>query len=321
MVRKIEYAVSESGIVPAVSQFGGVQSEHKATELVFKIADELWAKLQSLKSSKGGRLVYRIDGYDGEGGEHNSNTADLVQSISYLLEEGLTFAGGNIRAVLVITLIKEDKTEMELYSFPALLKLTNRPFGFKSENESRESMSTLAEIAKTAAEQTEQDRDYVAAAEKRVEGNLAGYIPLNAKLEIIFDGGDSSAKGEIFNTAVANRILEMADYPIEEGFSGIWNYRKWKNGVVELWGQSTFTCTTHIEKGGEVRYTENLPFALFGTIHTYIHPALLAYRVRKAYQLDSTSNELKMFARLEDTEGLLVDERISFLVSIKSRWK
>ncbi|MBO5019580.1 MAG: hypothetical protein J6D52_02830 [Clostridia bacterium] len=249
MVRKIEYTVSESGIAPAVSQFGGVQGEHQATELVFKIADELWAKLNSLKVNKGGRLVYRIDGYDGEGGEHNSDTKDLEQSISYFLEEALTFAGGNIRVVLVITLIKEDKTEMELYSFPALLKLKNRPFGFKRENESRESMSTLAEVAKNAAEQTEQDRDFVEAAEKRVAENLVGYIPLNANLEIIFDGGDSSATGEMFKTAVVNRILETADYVVQEGTSDNWTYRKWNSGVAECWFSGSVTIGNPVSTG------------------------------------------------------------------------
>lgn len=253
MVRKIEYTVSESGIAPAVTQFGGVQGEHRATELSFSIENALWKKLKGLVANEGGELIYRFDGYDGEGGVHRSDTASLTESVSYLLEEQLTRYGGTVRVVLVVSFVKSDTTEMELYSFPAMLKLKGLPMGTESEDENHESMSTLAEIAKAAAIQTEQDRDFVEDAEKRVAENLAGYIPLNANLEIVFDGGDSSTEMTMYNTVVLNRILETADYVVEEGTKTIthyidndaskplqieWHYHKKKNGEAECWFNS-----------------------------------------------------------------------------------
>lgn len=40
---------------------------------------------------------------------------------------------------------------------------------------------------------------------------------------------------------ILNKILPSTavDYIVEEGTSGIWTYRKWNSGKVELWGHTT----------------------------------------------------------------------------------
>ena len=36
-----------------------------------------------------------------------------------------------------------------------------------------------------------------------------------------------------------SKIHSKADYVIEQGTSGFWNYRKWNSGIAECWGETT----------------------------------------------------------------------------------
>ena len=183
---------------------------------------------------------------------------------------------------------------------------------------------------------------------KAVSSALANYLPLDAELQLELDGGNAgaeldieyvvdSAMSDTSSNPVENRVIKkyvdeidkrvdeidtkIIDYPVEKGTVGVWNYCKWNSGAVDLWGESIYTPTNTIDKGGEVRYDLPTPFALVGKIYAFIHPAVFAYKVRKTYQLDSSATAIKMFAKLEDNEGLNVGETISFIVNIKSRWK
>ena len=153
-VRTIKFTVAENGITPAVKQFGGVQGDHKSTKVLFEIGASLFSDITAQADELGGSAIYRIDGYDGEGGVARSETSPLMaDEIPYYLEEWITRYGGTVRIVLVISLFKDDTTEMELYSFPALLRLKNLPDGKDTSGENYESMSTLSEVARVSAEQ------------------------------------------------------------------------------------------------------------------------------------------------------------------------
>ena len=171
-VRKIEFTVKVDSIEPAVKQFAGIQGEHRATEIVFNIDDSLYEKLQP-QANNGEKLIYRFDGYDGEGGVKASDTFELKnQSVNYLLEEWLTRFGGMVKVVLVISIFKNDLTEMELFNFPALLQLKNKPDGVETDGENYESMSTLAEVAKESAKQANDAVEEVR--EKLANGEFKG---------------------------------------------------------------------------------------------------------------------------------------------------
>ena len=153
-VRTIKFTVAENGITPAVKQFGGVQGDHRSTEVIFELSPQLFSDIRTQAEELGGSAIYRIDGYDGEGGVARSETNPLTANeIPYYLEEWITRYGGTVRIVLVISLFKDDTTEMELYFFPALLSLKNLPDGKDTSGENYESMSTLSEVARVSAEQ------------------------------------------------------------------------------------------------------------------------------------------------------------------------
>ena len=156
-VREIKYTVGEEGITPTIKQFGGLQGEHKATEIVFEIESQLYSLLQEQAEELNGSLLYRFKGYDGEGGcastvpvllpqevlpqEDDENM--VLSTVTYPLEEWITRYGGIIKVVLVISLLKADKTEMELYNAPAVIQLKNQPVGKDVSGESFESPVTL----------------------------------------------------------------------------------------------------------------------------------------------------------------------------------
>ena len=126
MVRKITYTVKATGVEPATVQFGGVQSEHRATKLVFNIENELRNSLNSHENLES-KLKYRFDVYDGAGGINKTDVYSLASKVEYLLEERDTRYGGTVKVVLVITLVKGKSTEMELVSFPVSLRLKIAP--------------------------------------------------------------------------------------------------------------------------------------------------------------------------------------------------
>ena len=151
-IRTIEFLVSESGITPSAQQFGGIQGEHNATELLFSLDSGLREKILA-EADDGSRIVYRFDAYDGSGGMVSGAPEPLGDgALSFSISEWQTRFGGNVSVYLVITEIMNDETEMELYSFPAVLRLKSRPDSSPVEDASRESLSALVEVSKSAAE-------------------------------------------------------------------------------------------------------------------------------------------------------------------------
>lgn len=274
-VRKIEYCVDTSGIQPAVKQFGGIQGEHRATELVFKIDKPLYDSLTA-QGVDGAKLIYRFDGYDGQGGCSKSDIKDLTkENVSYLLEERLTRFGGIVKVVLVITLLKNDSTEMELFSFPALLQLKNLPEGTEVGGESHESMSVLAQVAKDSANVASNSAKVAVEAREKTERARAA---LEGGTVWIFDGGDAEGNVDLdgdgktdYNVADV-KFVTGVDYIIEQGTSGMWSYTKYASGKCEMWGTTYENATTSIQKGGIYRTEDlwvDLPFTVYNC-HAFV---------------------------------------------------
>ena len=179
-IRTIEYAVSVNGIVPASQQFGGTQGDHNATELKFTLSEPLRS---AITSSAQGTVVYRFDGYDGSGGVRSTEPQVLTQDpCVYVLEEWITRYGGKVQVYLVITDVT-DGTEMELYSFPAVLNIKDRPDGKPTDGSDYDSISTLYEGARASADKAE---DAAARAEQVLE-DIGGAI-LDIDVTEVSDG-------------------------------------------------------------------------------------------------------------------------------------
>ena len=201
MIRVVNFTVDSDGISPATKQFGGVQGEHRATELIFTIQEALFSNLEA-QVVNGAKLIYRFDGYDGEGGFCRSGTSDLTTTrVTYPLENWLTKFGGVVKVVLVISLLKNDTTEMELYSFPALLQLKSLPEGREVEGESYESMSVLAQVAKDSASTAVSSAETAVEAKEKTELARAA---LEGGTLWVFDGGDAEGNVDLNGDGEAN---------------------------------------------------------------------------------------------------------------------
>lgn len=199
-VRKFEFTVKEDGIAPATEQKVSIQTEHAATELVFSIEDKLFTKLQTEKGS--GSLVYRFDCYDSSGGTVSTDASPLEsKTVTLSVGESITRHGGKAAVYLVITAYGADnKTTLELLSYPARLRFENIPEAGADNGASRESFSTLASTAKgaaenaaasaeAAAESAASAADAKAAAEEAKTQTAAARVAIESGSEFLFDGG------------------------------------------------------------------------------------------------------------------------------------
>ena len=161
-IKTIEYKVTLCGITPATEQFAGTQGDHKVMEIKFLLTDELYSA--AITAASNGKLMYRFDIYDGQGGIWSSKAAELnTSSVGIELEERHTRHGGKVTAYLVITSLSADnETDIELYTFPARLRFNDRLSGIAQEGESYESITGLAEVAKTKADEALQSANSAA---------------------------------------------------------------------------------------------------------------------------------------------------------------
>ena len=161
-IKTIEYKVTLCGITPATEQFAGTQGDHKVMEIKFLLTDELYSA--AITAASNGKLMYRFDIYDGQGGIWSSEAAELnTSSVGIELEERHTRHGGKVTAYLVITSLSADnETDIERYTFPARLRFNDRLSGIAQEGESYESITGLAEVAKTKADEALQSANSAA---------------------------------------------------------------------------------------------------------------------------------------------------------------
>ncbi len=205
-IKTIEYSVGVAGITPATEQFAGTQGDHRVTKLRFVLSQDLY---DDITHSTTDRVVYRFDVYDGEGGVWSSDTAELTgYKVSLELEERHTRHGGKITVYLVITALSSDnETQIELYSFPAVIRLKNRPEGTYQDGENYESVTSLAETTKSnalAAEKTNKELQAFATEieEKLKNGEFDGVGVesteiVNDELIITYTNGETQNLGNV----------------------------------------------------------------------------------------------------------------------------
>lgn len=210
-VRKFNFTVKEDGITPATEQRVGVQSEHSATQLVFNIEDKLYSKLLTEKGNN--NLVYRFDCYDSVGSTVRSNTKALRNpTVSFDIGENLTRHGGKAAVYMIVSVYNsDDKTKLELLSYPAKLRFESIPSAVGENGEERESLSTLAEAAKNAAERAAASKSAAETAQSKTE---QAQRALESGSELFFDGGNSSEDGKV-GLVIDSKLSETSENPVE----------------------------------------------------------------------------------------------------------
>ena len=212
-IRTINYTVNANGIIPPTLQSGGMQGEHRATELVFNLTAEFVDSL--IANADGAELMYRIEGHTGAGVKNSTEAAmfgaDAYAPIRYPLENWLTRDGGSIRVYLIISILKDDETLLDIYSFPALIRLNGVPDAPFTDGENYESLTLLSESARVAAKTAKESAECALYNAERTEDAKAS---LESGAEFIFLGGDASAALDI-DLVIDEKVNELSPNPVK----------------------------------------------------------------------------------------------------------
>ena len=221
-LRTINYTVNANGIDPPTLQSGGLQGEHNATELVFNLAEKFVDAL--IANADGAELMYRIEGHTGAGTKNSTEAIafgvdeEVYNPITYKLENWLTKDGGNIRVYLIISILKEDQTLMDIYSFPAVIKLTAVPDVPFNDGENYESMTLLSESARVAAKTAKESAEQSLYNAERTE---SAKFSLENGAEFVFLGGDAKSALKM-DLVIDDKINDNSQNPVQN--SAILNY-------------------------------------------------------------------------------------------------
>lgn len=206
-VRKIEYNITADGITPQAEQICGLQNEHCATEVTFNIGSELFGKISAYAAASS--VKYRFDAFDSIGSVFRTQTYDFPTvntPLSYAIGENITKNGGRIRIYLIITAVNTDinsknDTEMELYSYPAKLHLTDVPPSDSEADTERQSLSALEAVAKAAAVSAAASAESATASKSATENARRA---LEEGSEFVFCGGN--AQGDVSVDVVLDTV-------------------------------------------------------------------------------------------------------------------
>ena len=218
-IRTIKYTVSVDGISPECYMSGGVMGEHNATELEFNLESPLLLAIEN--RAQNSKVMYRFEGYTAIGTKNSTEPQELGDlPLVFPLEYWLTKDGGNIRVHLVISVLKDGETLMDIYSFPALITLLSVPDATYTDGENYESITLLSESARDAAKTAKESAESALCNAERTE---AAKISLEDGAEIIFCGGDAKTALDI-TLAIDDQVNEFSPNPVQN--SAIYNYLK-----------------------------------------------------------------------------------------------
>lgn len=113
-----------------------------------------------------------------------------------------------------------------------------------------------------------------------------------------------------------------ADHIVEQGKKGIWTYRKWDSGIVEVWGRWSETLTNYNTSNNYYGYTSthSLPFKILDPVVTYTVRVANGFAITASafkYATYSSINTLQLYA-LSNLSG---SQSTTWVADIKGRWK
>ena len=106
-------------VSPSAPQYGGVQGDHRATQVEFVVPEEL----------QGDSFRYRIDGLDGAGGYVTSGLLPIDGSgrVAFLLPAAFTQAGGELLVRLVVSELADGDEVATTHSYDGRLYFAAAP--------------------------------------------------------------------------------------------------------------------------------------------------------------------------------------------------
>lgn len=226
-IRSINYTVKSSGINPSTVQRGGLQGEHRATTLQFELDRDFRNNLDPKMSIKpvADKIYYSFEAYTSTGLKNSTTPVKIdfdglgqIITLEYPLENWLTRDGGNIRVYLIFSGYGDGDKTIDLYTYPALLRLDAVPDAEFTDGENHESISLLSVSANEAAERAESAADAASnsaeAADEAREQTESARFALESGSEFVFLGGDSEGGVDI-KLVVDEELSAVSENPVQ----------------------------------------------------------------------------------------------------------
>ena len=212
MKRKIEYKVSGGGrVLPSARQWGGMQYEDRATELVFDISDT------EIKKEE---ILWRIDFNSSAAGYNPSETLTVEGGkVKRLLPYDMTRCGGEVQVTLIGTEVDlEGKEQSIAYSVPVTVYLTEVEQDEESAKELAPRISAAEASARDAAEEAKRSEEAAAeSAEIAEEAKLKteeARFALEEGAVFVFQGGDATSENEV-DLVVDGELSENSENAVQ----------------------------------------------------------------------------------------------------------
>ena len=222
-IRVIDYIVTANSISPATVQKGGLQGEHRATTLLFTL-DEIFRNTLAAASDK---IWYRFEAHTSSGLK-NSTVPERIRfseegryvTLEYPLENWLTCDGGNIRVYLIFSGSNvDDGQTIDLYTYPALLRLDAVPDAEFTDGENYDSITTLSVVARdsaaravAAANDAKGSADAADAAKKQTE---EARFALENGSEIVMLGGGAAGGSVVVELVVDEELSSVSTNTVQ----------------------------------------------------------------------------------------------------------
>lgn len=143
-----------------------------------------------------------------------------------------------------------------------------------------------------------------------IDGDLEGINEYIGGVPDELDNSVSPISKRVDEVETAVGTLEERDYPVEQGTSGSWTYRKWNSGIIELWGAQSFTTRQGWDANDLII---SFPFSIQRIISQDVSQT--DYRIEVCYLTNATTTTIKLNAKAS------VAGTYGFTFRLVGRWK
>lgn len=225
----------------------------------------------------------------------------LLQSIKTLIQQEIEKAPFNKTKQGIITKNYMDGTYDVRFDGNLYTKILTYP---------NSTSLQLGQTVKIIIPNNQSSQMYISA-----EGSPLIYYPVGS----YYETSDTSFDPNVTwgGTWISETILD--DEIVEEGTSGIWTYRKWSDGVYEVWGKTTNSCAMTTAYGSTYYGSVNISIAGLGFVE--IKDMQITGQASGAYfatKIDNlTANTLALSCRASNSNTASV----THYVRITGTWK
>lgn len=214
-IRTVTFTASSQRVCPQAPQEAGVQGEHQATAVVFRLDPELALP----------QYLYRWEFVDGNGqmdttetfslpaeGTQEDGENELGTEVSVLLPRAWTKAGGIAEIRLAVSVLAKDGQElMTLYTLTGRLRFAARDTGIIGEREFAHGLTELIEESKEQNQNAREAAGLASAAALDADRAAERAETAAAAADAQADRADTAASAANAGASAANQAAKAAD--------------------------------------------------------------------------------------------------------------